>query len=131
MPSFLSPEWFDAVDRLVANAGDLKIPEAMRAAEINLTITSARGAVCAHVKGTASSIAAIAMARPPRSAPLSSAGALARTVFVEADTAAGIQAFVGGQLVATGDLKPLVALQMEEPSAEQKALAKRISAITQ
>ena len=30
----------------------------------------------------------------------------------------------------TGDLKQLVAMQMEEPSAAQKALAKRIAAIT-
>jgi hypothetical protein len=127
MPAFLSPEWFAAVDTLVASAGDLKIPEAMRAAEINLTITSPRGEVRAHVKdgqlfqghrdGAPTSITLEEM--------------LARTVFVDADTAAGIQAFIGGQLVATGDLKPLVALQMEEPSAEQKALAKRIAAITQ
>jgi hypothetical protein len=123
MPAFLSPEWFTEVDRLVATAGDLKIPEAMRAAEINLTI----GDVRAHVKGgqlfqghSATAPTAIALD-----------AALARRVFVDADTAAGIAAFIGGELVATGDLKPLVALQMEEPSAEQKALAKQIAAITQ
>ncbi|HEY1549691.1 MAG TPA: hypothetical protein VGG28_17805 [Kofleriaceae bacterium] len=122
MPAFLSPEWFAEVDRLVAAAGDLKIPAAMRAAEINLTI----GDVLAHVKGgqlfqghSATATTAITLDAQ-----------LARTVFVDADTAAGIAAFIGGQLVATGDLKPLVALQMEEPSAEQKALAKKIAAIT-
>jgi hypothetical protein len=127
MPAFLSPEWFAEVDRLVAAAGDLKIPAAMCAAEINLTITSSRGDVNAHVKGgqlfqghSEAALTAITLDE-----------ALARTVFVDADTAAGIQAFIGGQLVATGDLKPLVALQMEEPSAEQRALAKKIAAITQ
>jgi hypothetical protein len=126
MPAFLSPEWFAEVDRLVAAAGDLKIPEAMRAAEINLTITSPRGDVRAHVKG--GQLFQGHNDAAPTAITLDEA--LARTVFVDADTAAGIQAFIGGQLVATGDLKPLVALQMEEPSAEQRALAKRIAAIT-
>jgi len=51
-------------------------------------------------------------------------------VFVEADTAAGIQAFLAGALKADGDLKQLVAMQMEEPSAKQKALAREIAALT-
>jgi hypothetical protein len=127
MPAFLSPEWFAEVDRLVAAAGDLKIPEAMRAAEINLTITSSRGDVPAHVKDGQ----LFRGHRDGAPTAITLDEALARTVFVDADTAAGIQAFIGGQLVATGDLKPLVALQMEEPSTEQRALAKRIAAITQ
>jgi hypothetical protein len=127
MPAFLSPEWFAEVDRLVAAAGDLKIPDAMRAAEINLTITSQRGEVRAYVKDGQ----LFQGHRDSAPTAITLDEKLARTVFVEADTAAGIQAFVGGELVANGDLKPLVALQMEEPSAEQKALAKRIAAITQ
>ncbi len=126
MPAFLSPEWFSAVDTLVAAAGDLKIPAAMRAAEINLTITSPRGEVRAYVKD--GQLHQGHRDGAPTSITLEEP--LARAVFVDADTAAGIQAFIGGQLVATGDLKPLVALQMEEPSVEQKALAKRIAAIT-
>ncbi|HEY1812530.1 MAG TPA: hypothetical protein VGG74_09305 [Kofleriaceae bacterium] len=127
MPAFLTPEWFAEVDRLVAAAGDLKIPDAMRAAEINLTITSQRGEVRAYVKDGQ----LFQGHRDSAPTAITLDEALARTVFVEADTAAGIQAFVGGQLVATGDLKSLVALQMEEPSREQMALAKRIAAITQ
>ena len=40
--AFLSAEWFAAVDALISEAGDLKIPEAMRAAEINVTNTQRR-----------------------------------------------------------------------------------------
>lgn len=128
MPAFLSPEWFSEVDRLVAAAGELNIPDAMRTAEINLTInTSARGDVRACVKDGR----LFQGHRDSAPTAITLDETLARTVFVDADTAAGIQAFVGGQLVATGDLKQLVALQMTEPSAEQLALAKRIAAITQ
>ena len=56
--------------------------------------------------------------------------ALARKLFVEADAAAGVQAFLEGQLVVEGDLAKVVAMQTAEPSAEQKALAKKIAAIT-
>jgi len=55
---------------------------------------------------------------------------LACKIFVEADTAAGIQAFLAGEIKVEGDLAKLVAMQMEEPSAKQKALAHEIAAIT-
>jgi hypothetical protein len=122
MHAFLSPEWFTAVDKLIADAGDLRIPPAMRAAEINVTI----GATKAYVKDGR----LFQGHRDGAPTEITLDAELARKVFVEADTQAGIQAFLGGQLVATGDLKQLVAMQMEEPSAEQKALALRIAAIT-
>jgi hypothetical protein len=126
MHAFLSAEWFSAVDKLVDEAGDLQIPEAMRAAEINVTVTSGGGELHAYVRDGR-------LFRGHRDgAPTSIrlGEALAREVFVEADTAAGIQAFLAGELVATGDLKQLVAMQMEEPSSRQKALAAKIAAIT-
>ena len=124
--AFLSPEWFTEVDKLIAAAGDLRIPDAMKAAEINITITSASGEKHVYVKGGVLHQGH----RPDAPTAITLPEALARQVFVDADTAAGIQAFLAGELVATGDLKTLVAMQMEEPSNEQKALAKRIAAIT-
>jgi hypothetical protein len=124
--AFLSPEWFAEVDKLIAGAGDLQIPEAMKAAEINVTVTSARGDTQVYVKGGVLHQGH----RPDAPTAITLDEALARKVFVEADTAAGIQAFLAGELQATGDLKQLVAMQMEEPSAPQRALAKQIAAIT-
>ena len=126
MHAFLSSEWFAEVDRLIAAAGDLKIPPAMRAAEINVTVTAAGGDKQVYVKDGR----LFAGHSPAAPTAITLPEALARKVFVEADTAAGIQAFLAGELVATGDLKALVAMQMEEPSAEQKALARKIAAIT-
>jgi hypothetical protein len=124
--TFLSLEWFAAVDALIAQAGDLRIPPAMRAAEINITVTTSTGDRLASIKDGA--LAAGHRAGAPTQIALDDA--LARKIFVEADTAAGVQAFLTGQLVATGDLKSLVAMQMEEPSSEQRALATKIAAIT-
>lgn len=99
----------------------------MRAAEINVTVTSPAGDIHGYIKGGRLSRGH----RDGAPTAITLDLALARKVFVEADTAAGIQAFLAGELVATGDLKQLVAMQMEEPSSRQKALATRIAAITQ
>jgi hypothetical protein len=122
MHEFLSPEWFAAVDKLIAEAGELRIPAAMRAARINVTI----GDTHAYIEEGR----LFQGHRDDAPTAITLDAALARKVFVEADTQAGIQAFLAGELVATGDLKQLVAMQMEEPSAQQKALAKKIAAIT-
>jgi hypothetical protein len=123
---FLSDEWFEAVDQLIAKAGDLEIPSAMKAVEINVTVTSPSGDRQVYIKDGMLSRGHRAGA--PTSLTLDEG--LARKVFVDADTAAGIQAFLAGELKAEGDLKQLVAMQMEEPSAKQKALAQQIAAIT-
>jgi hypothetical protein len=124
--AFLSPAWFAEVDQLIARAGDLKIPEAMRAAELNLTITSPNGNTLVSVKDGR----LYQGHRPNAPTEVTLDANLARKVFIDADTQTGIQAFLAGEIVATGDLKQLVAMQMEEPSAAQLALAKQIAAIT-
>ena len=124
--AFLSPEWFAALDTLVASAGDLQIPPAMKAVELNITVATATGDVQAYLKDGV-------LYRGHRDGAPTSLRlneALARKVFVEADTAAGIQAFLAGEMTAEGDLAKLVAMQMEEPSAPQQQLAKRIAAMT-
>jgi hypothetical protein len=127
MPNtFLSEEWFAELDRLVAAAGDLKLPPAMKAVELNVTVTSKRGELQAYLKD------GVLYRGHREGAPtsLTLSEELARKVFVEADTAAGVQAFLTGEMKAEGDLAGLVAMQMEEPSEPQKQLAQRIAAMT-
>jgi hypothetical protein len=127
MTAFLSDPWFDEVAKLMASAGDLKLPAPMRNVKVNVTIKRAAGGdVPAFVEDGV-------VARGHRTgadATITLDEALARKLFVEADAAAGVQAFLEGQLVVEGDLAKVVAMQTAEPSAEQKALAKRIAAIT-
>ncbi len=124
--AFLSPEWFIKVDELIAAAGDLQIPEAMKVVEVNVTVTSANGDIPlflkdglfaqGHKAGTATS--------------LTLSDELARKIFVDGDTAAGVQAFLTGEMKVEGDLAKLVAMQTVDPSEPQKQLTKRIAAIT-
>jgi hypothetical protein len=124
---FLSDAWFAELDALVAAAGDLQVPAAMKAVEINVTITAPTGDTLAYVKD------GLLYRGHREGAPTSlRLGAdLARKIFVEADTAAGIQAFLAGEMIAEGDLAKLVAMQMEEPSAPQRQLAAALARITQ
>jgi len=123
---FLSDAWWGEVDKLVAAAGDLKIPAEMRAVEINITVRAPDGDRQLHMRDGL-------FARGHRDgAPTSLALSieLARKIFVDADTGAGVQAFLAGEMTATGDLAKLVAMQTVEPSGPQKALTKKIAAIT-
>jgi hypothetical protein len=120
---FLSDAWWSEVDKLV---GDLKIPPEMRAVEINITVTAPNGERRLHMRdglfGPGHRDGA------PTSLWLSVE--LARKIFIDADAAAGVQAFLAGEMKAEGDLAKLVAMQTVDPSAPQKALTQRIAAIT-
>ena len=122
---FLSDAWFDKVDELIAAAGDLQIPEAMKAVEVNITVTAPGGETQLFMKDGL-------FTRGHRDAQtaLTLSSDLARKIFVEGDTAAGVQAFLTGEMAVTGDLAKLVAMQTVEPSEPQKKLTRQIAAMT-
>ena len=123
--TFLSDAWFDKVDELIVAAGDLQIPEAMKAVEVNITVTAPGGETQLFMTNGL-------FTRGHREAPtaLTLSSDLARKIFVEGDTAAGVQAFLTGEMAVTGDLAKLVAMQTVEPSEPQKKLTRQIAAIT-
>src|SRR4051812_32580443 len=97
---FLSDEWFAKVDELVATAGDLQIPAAMKAVEVNITVTAPGGEIHLMMKDglfTRGHGAGVATT-------LTLSVELARKIFVDGDTAAGAQAFFDGSLKVSGDL---------------------------
>ncbi len=127
MPSqFLSDEWFSQVEQLIADAGDLQIPAAMKAVEVNVTIQAPGGDIPVSIKDGAMSRGH----RPGAVTSLTLGADLARKLFVDGDAAAGVQAFLTGEIKAEGDLSKLVAMQTVEPSAAQQQLTRRIAAIT-
>jgi len=124
--AFLSDEWFVQVDQLVAAAGDLQIPEAMRAVVVNVTVTSPDGETKLAMKDGLFERGH----RDDAPTTLTLSKPLARRIFIDADAAAGVQAFMTGEIQVAGDLAKLVAMQTVEPSEPQKQLTKRIAAIT-
>ena len=126
MLQFLSESWFAKVDELVAAAGDLQIPTEMKAALVNVTVTSPRGDTQIYMKDGLFYRGHESAAH----ASITITEELARRIFIQADTAAGVQAFMTGEMKVEGDLAKLVAMQTVEPSEPQKRLTRQIAAIT-
>ncbi|MFT3692246.1 MAG: SCP2 sterol-binding domain-containing protein [Kofleriaceae bacterium] len=126
MQAFLSDGWFDEVQKLIAAAGDLNLPAPMKDVKVNVTIKRAAGDVPVFLQD-----GVVAKGhRTGADATITLDEDLAKKLFVEADAAAGVQAFMLGQLTIEGDLGKVVAMQTADPSAQQVALAKKIAAIT-
>lgn len=126
MYPFLSDAWFQKVDELIAAAGDLQIPPAMKAVAVNVTVTSPAGETRLFMKD------GLFTRGHNDGAPtsLTLTADLARKIFVDADVAAGVQAFLEGKIQVIGDYAALVAMQTVEPSEPQKKLTRQIAAIT-
>jgi hypothetical protein len=123
---FLSDAWFTKVDEMVAAAGDLQIPEAMKAVEVNVTVVAPGGEIPLNMKQGLF----YRGHQPGAPTSLRLSEALARKIFVDADVGAGVQGFLSGEIAVEGDLAKLVAMQTVEPSEPQKRLTREIAAIT-
>lgn len=125
---FLSDEWFSKVDELREAAGDLEVPEAMAGLVINITIErEGADSVEAHLD-------AGNFKRSHNDAGevvLTLGDELCRKIFVEGDTAAGMQAFMAGEIKIDGDMTKLMALQTTPLSDKQKALLVQVKEITE
>jgi hypothetical protein len=123
---FMSDEWFNKVDELIAAAGDLKIPEPMRVAKVNITVKGTKGDTQVHMQD--------GLFRrghdPSFTTSLTVAEDIARKIFVHGDAAAGVQAFLEGHIQVEGDLATVVAMQTVDPSPQQMQLAQKIAEIT-
>jgi hypothetical protein len=123
---FLSDEWFTQVDQMIAAAGDLQIPPAMKAVDINVTIRKPDGETHVYLKDGLFTRGHQAGAAAKMTLPVE----LARKIIVDADVAAGVQGFLTGEIQIEGDLAKVVAMQTVEPSDAQKALTKKIASVT-
>ncbi|HET7505466.1 MAG TPA: hypothetical protein VFK02_30810 [Kofleriaceae bacterium] len=126
MYEFLSDAWFARVDELVAAAGDLQIPIAMKAIQVNITVTSPQGDIPLFMKDGLFTRGH----QPSAVTTLTLSRELARKILIDGDTGAGTQAFLEGHMRVEGDLAKLVAMQTVEPSEPQKRLTRQIAAIT-
>lgn len=123
---FLSDEWFTKVDELKQAAGELNVPEAMADIVINVIVTNGDEEKKMHMKG-GEFLNGHDDAAP---ATLTVAKDLARKIFIENDQAAGMQAFMAGEIKLEGDMSKVMALQTTPASDEQKALLAKIAEIT-
>lgn len=127
MAAFLSDEWFAQVTELTAAAGNLNVPPVLAGLALNVTATGLPdGNVDMCLNGGNFEKGHNASAPTKLTLPSD----LLRKIFLEGDSAAGMQGFMSGQIKVEGDMSKLMALQTARPSAEQKDLFKKVLALT-
>lgn len=126
MAKFLSQAWFDQVNELNAQAGDLNLPPNLASVILNASVTGEQGVNLylkegkIHQGNTPDAISSVVI----DDATLSN-------IISTGDVNQAIEAFMMGKIRIDGDMTQVMALQSAKPSQEQKALFKQILAITE
>lgn len=127
MAVFLTDEWFNEVDRLTAEAGDLNLPPALANTKLNLKVNdTANGDVNAALDGGVLKKGFVDDANTT----INIDEETLKTIALKGDVNEAMNAFMSGKIRIDGDMSQVMALQTAKPSAEQKDLFKKIFAMT-
>ena len=127
MAVFLTDEWFNEVDRLTAEAGELNLPPALANTKLNLNVTgTANGDVNAALDSGIIKNGFIDNA----DTTINIDDETLKTIALKGDINEAMNAFMSGKIRIDGDMSQVMALQTAKPSAEQKDLFKKIFAMT-
>ena len=124
---FLSDSWFDEVDKLRAEAPEPTA--AMKDLTINIVVTGGPdGDKEIHAKAGQFERGLVDGAPTKLTVPYD----VAKSIFIEGNQQAGMQAFMSGQIKVEGDMTKLMAMQSAGgPSAEQAAFQQKLKDITE
>lgn len=122
---FLSDAWFDEVEKLRSEAPE---PTGAQAdLTLNIVVTGGPdGEVEIHARGGQFERGLVDDAPTKLTVPYD----VAKQVFIEGNQAAGMQAFMSGQIKVEGDMTKLMAMQGGAPTPEQQAFSKKLQEIT-
>ncbi len=125
---FLSDGWFDEVKKIADAAGDLELPDVVKDLQINLEVSDGPdGTIEAHIAGGSFGKGWV----PDAPTKLKLSYELAGKLFIEQDQAAGMQAFMSGQIQVEGDMGKMMAMQAGGgPTEKQKKVQEQIRAMT-
>lgn len=127
MPQFLSTDWFNRVQELTQQAGDLNISDDVKALKINLITTGTQGTTELHLaQGQI-----VQGLQADATTTLNLSEELLRKIFFERDMTAAMMGFMMGKIKIQGDMGQLTALQRINISPEQKELFKKILEISE
>lgn len=127
MAVFLTDEWFNEVDRLTAEAGDLNLPPALANTKINLNVTNtANGDVSAALEN-----GVLKKGETDATTTINIDEETLKAIALKGDMNEAMNAFMSGKIRIDGDMGQVMSLQTAKPSPEQKDLFKKIYAMTE
>jgi len=130
---FLSPEWMEAA-REIREELDGQVPPPEHAVRMNQVITDVpfgTGVLHAHLDTTAGDIELEEGHLDQPDVTVTTDYATARSLFVDWDPQAGMQAFMAGKIKVQGDLSKLLAMQQSGLDPAALSVARRIQEITE
>ncbi|NRD70856.1 SCP-2 sterol transfer family protein [Psychrobacter okhotskensis] len=126
MAVFLTDAWFDDVEKLGSEAGELNLPPALANMIINLKVSDTDKDIEAnfadgllHRGLNDSATTTLLLDR-----------SILQSIITDFDTNEIMGAFMSGKIRVEGDMSQLMAVQTARPSAEQKELYNRIKSMT-
>lgn len=126
MAVFLTDAWFEQVEQLGNEAGELNLPPALANMVINLKVSDAEQDIEAsfsdgllHKGLNDSATTTLLLDRD-----------ILQSIITDFDMNEIMGAFMGGKIRVEGDMSQLMALQTARPSTEQKELFKNIKSMT-
>ncbi len=127
MAVFLTDEWFNEVDRLTAEAGELNLPPALANTKINLKVNNtANGDVSAALEN-----GVLKKGETDATTTINIDEETLKAIALKGDMNEAMNAFMSGKIRIDGDMSQVMALQTAKPSPEQKDLFKKIYAMTE
>ncbi|WP_201591451.1 SCP-2 sterol transfer family protein [Psychrobacter sp. Pi2-51] len=126
MAVFLTDAWFDDVEKLGNEAGELNLPPALANMIINLKVSDTDKDIEANF---ADGLLHRGLNDNATTTLLLDRSIL-QSIITDFDTNEIMGAFMGGKIRVEGDMSQLMAVQTARPSAEQKELYKRIKSMT-
>lgn len=128
MAKFLTQDWFDQVNQLTQEAGDLNLSPALKNISLNLNVTQPTGETVSagFYDGTIHQ-----STKEGALTTLSLDAETLKAVFLDRDMNKAMEAFMAGKIRVDGDMGQLMSLQTVSPSPEQKQLFQDILAVTE
>ncbi len=125
---FLSDDWFAAVDEIRAEIGEPEISPAMQDVQLNILVTGGPdGDREVSLAGGQFQQGSIDGAPTKLIVPFE----VARSIFIDGNQQAAMQAFMGGKVRVEGDISKVMAMQSAAPSESQQAFQERLKGITE
>ena len=126
MAVFLTDEWFEQVEQMGQEAGELNLPPALANMIVNLKVSDAEQDIEANF---ANGLLHRGLNDGATTTLLLDRSIL-QSIITDFDTNEIMGAFMGGKIRVEGDMSQLMAVQTARPSTEQKELYSRIKSMT-
>lgn len=127
--TFLSDEWFEAVEKLRSEVGEPPVPAAMADLKLNITVAGGPdGDKDINMQAGKFGQGHVPDAPTKLTVPYETA----KSMFIEGNQQAAMQAFMSGQIKVEGDMSKLMAMQAGggAPSAEQESFQQKLKELT-